>query len=220
MIAPNLISDAIQPLHTDDSGEDALLKMREYNLNQLPVVTGRAYNGIVTLEEIVHSEQLQRPLSEIVKKFRQPQVLTTAHIFEVMKAAVEYNVRIVPVVSEEQMYIGLVTAESCLRSFAVLNSLTEPGGTIELEIEKKDYRVSELARIVEENEAEILCLYSHRNPETHLMEITIKVNTTDISAIVSSFERYNYEVKSVYNEVEYSEDLKDRYDALMRYLNV
>lgn len=220
MIAPNLISDTIQPLHCYDSGEEALLKMREFNLNQLPVVNGRIYVGIVTLEEVVHSKQLQRTLADIVKKFRQPQVHNTAHIFDVMKAAVEYNVRIVPVVNEEQEYMGLVTAESCLRSFAVLNSVTEPGGTIELEIEKKDYRMSDLARIVEENEAEILCLYSHRNPQTHLMEITMKVNTTDVSSIVSSFERYNYEVKSIYNEVEYSEDLKDRYDALMRYLNV
>ena len=41
-----------------------------------------------------------------------------------------------------------------------------------------------------------------------------------MSAIISAFERYEYEVEGVYNDENYNEDVKDNYDALMKYLDV
>ncbi|MFN8287145.1 MAG: CBS domain-containing protein [Chitinophagales bacterium] len=220
MIAPHLISDSIPALHTDDPGEQALIQMHEYNVGQLPVIEGKKYVGIVTMEELISSKHLSHPLKDIVQNFRKPFVRNTAHIFDIMKAAVEFNVRIVPVVDDQQNYLGLVSAESCLRAFAVLNSVNEPGAIIELEIARKDYSLSQLSHIVEDSEAAIICFYSHMNNDSGNVEITIKVNTNEVAGIIASFERYNYEVKSVHNDVEYGEDLKDRYDALMRYLNI
>ncbi len=220
MIAPHLISDTIPALHTDDPGEQALIQMHEYNVAQLPVVEGKKYVGLVTMEELISSKHLSHPLRDIVQNFRKPFVRNTAHIFDIMKAAVEYNVRIVPVLDDQQNYLGLVSAESCLRAFAVLNSVNEPGAIIELEVARKDYSLSQLSGIVEDSEAAIICFYSHVNSESGNVEITIKVNTNEVASIIASFERYNYEVKLVHNDSEYSEDLKDRYDALMRYLNI
>lgn len=220
MIAPHLISDTIPALHTDDPGEQALIQMHEYNVAQLPVVEGKKYVGLVTMEELISSKHLSHPLRDIVQNFRKPFVRNTAHIFDIMKAAVEHNVRIVPVLDEQQNYLGLVSAESCLRAFAVLNSVNEPGAIIELEVARKDYSLSQLSGIVEDSEAAIICFYSHVNNESGNVEITIKVNTNEVASIIASFERYNYEVKLVHNDTEYSEDLKDRYEALMRYLNI
>ncbi|MFN8300484.1 MAG: CBS domain-containing protein [Chitinophagales bacterium] len=220
MIAPHLISDALPILHTDDSGEHALIQMHEFNVNQLPVIENGKYIGLVTMEEVISMKHLSKPLNELVKTFRQPFVLNNAHIFDVMKAALEFNVRLIPVVNEHHQYLGTISAESCLRAFAVLNSVNQSGAIIELEIAQHDYSLAELAGIVEEAHATVLCLYSHINTESGNMEVTLKVNITDITQMVQSFERFNYEVKAVYNDVEYSEDMKDRYDALMRYLNV
>lgn len=220
MIAPNLISASISTLQLTDSGERALLLMHEINLNQLPVLDGGKYAGVVTMDEIINLKKLDRPIGELIVNLRQPKVMSTAHIFEVMKAAVEYNVRVVPVVDEKQNYLGLITAESCLRAFATLNAVSHAGATVELEIAQKDYQLSDIAKIVEENNADILCHYTKSNSETGVVEITLKLDTTEIAPIVSAFERYNYEVKEVYNETEYSEDMKERYDSFMRYLNV
>ena len=51
MIAPNLISDSIKPLHMDDTGEQALIAMQEFNVSQLPVVDGKSYIGLATMED-------------------------------------------------------------------------------------------------------------------------------------------------------------------------
>ena len=220
MIAPKLISDSIPALHLDDRGEHALVAMHEYNVSQLPVVDGASYIGLVTMEDIINMKNLNKPLKSFAQSFRKPFVKDTAHIFDVMKAALEFNVRVVPVINEEHRYLGLISAESCLRAFAVLNSVKDAGGILELETPVKDYQLSEVAKIVEDNEAEILCLYTNINQETQRAEITVKLNTTEVSSIVSAFERYEYEVKAIYNDVAYTENLKERYDSLMRYLNV
>lgn len=220
MIAPNLISDSIPALHLEDRGEHALVAMHEYNVSQLPVVEGVNYIGLVTMEDIINMKNLNKPLKSFAQTFRKPFVKDTAHIFDVMKAALEYNVRIVPVINNEHRYLGLISAESCLRAFALLNSVKDTGGILELEIAVKDYQLSEVARIVEDNEAEVLCFYTNINQETQRIEITLKLNTSEVAAIVAAFERYEYEVKAIYNDTAYTENLKERYDSLMRYLNV
>ena len=126
----------------------------------------------------------------------------------------------VPIIDEDQAYLGLISAESCLRAFATLNSVKEAGGILELAVPVKDYQLSEVARIVEDNDAEILCFYTNINQADQKVEITIKLNTTEVSAIVASFERYEYEVKAIHNDTEYTEDLRERYDSFMRYMNV
>src|SRR5688572_17922922 len=134
MIAPHLISHSIPPLHLDDSGEQALMVMHEYNVSQLPVVDGNSYVGLVIMEDIINMKHLSKAIKNFSQSFRQPFVKDTAHIFEVMKAALEFNVRVVPVIDEEHKYLGLISAESCLRAFAVLNSVKDAGGILELEI--------------------------------------------------------------------------------------
>ncbi|MCX6198724.1 MAG: CBS domain-containing protein [Bacteroidetes bacterium] len=220
MIAPDLISHSIPPLHLDDTGEQVLLAMHEYNVSQLPVVDGNSYIGLVTMEDVINMKHLNQPLKNFTQIFRKPSVKDTAHIFDVMKSALEYNVRVVPVINDDHKYLGMISAESCLRAFAVLNSVKDAGGILELQVAVKDYSLSEVARIVEENEAEILCLYTNINQLEQKAEITIKLNTSEVSGIIAAFERYEYEVISVYNDAEYAEDMKDRYDLLMRYLNV
>jgi len=220
MIAPSLISDTIPPLHLEDSGEHALITMQEFNVSQLPVLELNKYIGLVTLDEIINLKHLSHSLQSFQLPVRKPFVRDTAHIFDVMKAALDFNVRVVPVVDDNFEYLGLVSAESCLRAFAVLNSVKDAGAILELEIEQTDYSLSEVARIVEDNEAKILCFYTNIRQEDGMVEITLKLNTTDITAMVASFERFDYEVKAVHNDAEYTEELKDRYDGLMRYLNV
>ncbi len=220
MIAPNLISDSIPPLHLEDSGEHALITMQEYNVSQLPVLDGNKYVGLVTLDEILHLKHLSHSLKSFQLPVRKPFVYDTAHIFDVMKAALDFNVRVVPVVDEEFKFLGLISAESCLRGFATMNSVKDAGAIIELETEQIDYSLSEIARITEENNASILCFYTNIRHQDGIIEITLKLNTTDVSTIVAAFERFDYEVKAIYNDAEYTEELKDRYDGLMRYLNV
>jgi hypothetical protein len=94
------------------------------------------------------------------------------------------------------------------------------GAILEVEIALSDYSLSEVAQIAEENNATILCLYTNIRQQDAVVELTIKLNTGEVAGLIATFERYEYAVKAVHNDVQYTEEIKDRYDALMRYLNV
>ena len=220
MYAREIVSEGLKPLDLTDSGEHAMVRMHEYNVNQLPVTDGDKYIGLINLDEIVALKHLNDPIKDLQIQLKRPYVHENAHLFEVMKTAVEYNVKVVPVLSPDEKYIGLITAESCMRAFATLQSVMEDGGIITLSIPVKDFQLSEIARIVESNNASILAYFSHIDQATSMVDVTLKLNTHELSAIIAAFERYEYEVDGVYNDEQYNENVKDNYDAFMKYLDV
>ena len=48
----------------------------------------------------------------------------------------------------------------------------------------------------------------------------IKINQQEISTIITALERYGHNIKASFTEDEFEDNLKDRYDQLMNYLNV
>ena len=85
----------------------------------------------------------------------------------------------------------------------------------------KDYSLAHVAQVVESNEAKILFSHLTNIPDTTMVELTIKVNTADITSIIQTFNRYNYNVVGVYNANNDMDELLDeRYDLLMKLLNL
>jgi len=221
MFAKEIISDTLKPLEYSDTGEHAMVLMHDYNVSQLPVIDEGKYVGLISLEEILSLRHLNDPLKKIHTSLTKPYVHESSHLFDVMKAGVEFNVKTIPVLSDEDdSYLGIISAEGCMRAFAKLNSVLDEGSVLELEVPIKDFQLSEIARIAESNSVTILAYYSNIIQENGIVEVTLKLNTNELSALVSAFERYEYVVKGVHHEEEYTEDLKDRYDAFMHFLDV
>ena len=106
-----------------------------------------------------------------------------------------------------------------LHEFAKYSAIEKSGGIIVLEVHVNDYSPSEIAQIVESNDAKILSLYIASLPGSARMEVTLKVNVSDLSSIIQTFNRFEYDVKASYLEVDKQDDLYNaRYDLLMRYL--
>lgn len=111
--------------------------------------------------------------------------------------------------------------EPTIKDMLIKQLELEPSCIIQLEMGAYDYSLSEIARIVEENDAKILGLTVDDSPEDpgRLM-VTLLVNQAESSAIVKSFYRYNYNIVNVMCSPDGDNDLRDRYALLMRYMNV
>lgn len=97
----------------------------------------------------------------------------------------------------------------------------EQASVIQLEMGAYDYSLSQIARIVEENDAKIIGLTVDNIPEAPgRVMVTILVNMADCTAVVKSFYRYNYNVANTFSSPDGDSDLRDRYALLMRYLSV
>ena len=95
-----------------------------------------------------------------------------------------------------------------------------PGGVIVLELNYNDYSLEAIARIIEENNTKILGTFITSHPDSTKMQLTIKVNTVDIRAIVSSLQRHEYSITYFEDSGDFNDDLKDRFDSFMNFLNL
>ena len=85
---------------------------------------------------------------------------------------------------------------------------------------QNDYSLAEIAQIVESNDSKILSSYITSSLDSTLMEVTLKLNTKNLGGVLQTFNRYDYTVSASYSEDRFKEDVKVKYDALMKYLNI
>ncbi len=219
MVAESLISNVIIPLRTSDTGDEALSMMNDFYVHHLPIVNNEQLLGVISENDILNYDA-NEAVGSYSLSLRRPYVNAKDHIYEVMRQLALGELSVIPVVDDENNYLGVVTQEDLLRYFASTFSFAEPGSIIVLEINKRDYSLAEIARIVESENATILSNFITSQPDSLKMEVTIKVNRQNIQSIIATFQRFDYLIKASFNESEYIDSLKERYDSLMSYLNV
>lgn len=193
--------------------------MSVYRVKDLPVVAEDQLAGMVS-EESVSSVDPDTLLSEIELNKVYVFVREEDHVFEVLGRLAQNNMTVVPVVDNEDKFKGLITQEDMIKYYANSYSFKEPGSIIVIETTKKGYSLSEVSRVIELENAHIISSFITSRPDSEESMLTIKVNQQEISHIISALERYDYKIQGSYVEDEYSDDLQDRYNMLMNYLNV
>jgi CBS domain-containing protein len=221
MIARQLIADTIPSLSLTDSANTALELMQEFGLEMLPVEDeNHKYAGLITDEAIMDIEDMDKPLSELPYSLIHPYANENMHIFEVIKITAENNLTLIPVVEKDDKLVGTITLHSLFRYFAQYNSLLDNGAIIVVETNINSYSLSEIARIVESNDIKVLCMYVNTIYDQSKVEITLKLDKYELAALVQTFERFSYIVKATYEEQEYSQDLKEKYDEFMKFMDI
>ncbi|WP_373552554.1 CBS domain-containing protein [Haliscomenobacter sp.] len=219
MIAETLISTAIIPLQTSDTGDVALEMMSEFYVRHLPIVNNRELLGVLSEDDVMNFD-VNEAIGSYSLSLQRPYVHNDDHIYEVMRIVADQDLSIVPVVDAENNYLGVITLEDLLRYFARTVSFADSGSIIVLELSRRDYSMTEIARIVESEGATLLSSFITSYPESERIDVTLKVNLQHIHNILATFERFKYEIKASFNEAEYLDSLKERYQGLMSYLNV
>lgn len=220
MHANDLITSDIPPLRPQDDIGRALDWMEEFKVGHLPVVDGTRLVGYVTDRDLVDRNDPLGTVSSAMDKVEVPFVRGGQHIYEVMALFSERGLTVVPVLDEMGNYLGMINEHAALRELARVTNIQERGSVVVLEMNQSDYSLHEIARIVEGNDARVLSAYSHTLPDSLRIEVTLKINREDVSSILRTFERYDYFVKSTYQGSKLHEDLRDRYDELMRFINL
>ncbi len=220
MRAYELISEAIPPLKTSDSIDRALELMSEYKVSHLPIVNDAQFLGLVSEEELLEAEDAARAVGDIQLTYYRPYVQENDHYFEVIRLVSSLRLSCVPVVDEEKNYKGCILLDALVYEMARLSAVNEPGGVITLSVNSRDYSASEITRIVESNNALVLSLLTRSKPGNGRIEVVLKLNRENLKDIVSSFHRYQYEVIDVFDKSAIEEDLMDRFDSFLKYLDI
>jgi acetoin utilization protein AcuB len=220
MLAVELIAETIPPVHTSDSIQKVVDRMIEFRIRHLPIVNEDQFLGLVAEDDLAVESDSQTPVGALALSLVNPYVLEDQHIYDVIRMFYERQLTVVPVLDVKKNYLGLITINSLTQYFAGLTSVEQPGGIIVLEINNKNNSLAHMAQIVESDNAQILSSYVRTYPDSTRMEVTLKVNKQDISAIVATFLRYEYDIKATFNHTDENDNSRDRYDSLMNYLNL
>jgi len=220
MKAIDLISESIPVVRTSDTGAAALRWMSELHINHLPVVNENQLLGIISEEDILNAHAVDEPIGALQVTFQRPFIHDSEHAFEVLKIATQFRLTIIPVIDQNENYVGAITRENLLNFLATETDIAETGGILVLDLNLNDYSLGDIARVVESAGAKILGAFTKTNADANKIELTLKINQTQLQQVMAALTRYNYIIKESFVEPEYFEDLKQRYDALMNYLNV
>ncbi|HWI89641.1 MAG TPA: CBS domain-containing protein [Flavisolibacter sp.] len=218
MLTRDLISNSIPYLHKDDKVFHALQLMNDYHVAHLPVVEDENYLGIISEEQLLQSDE-ENTIKQLSVTDGTTSVQANDHFLKAIQTAVVNKLSIVPVV-EEKLLVGIVTYNDLLKNASEFMSLNQPGALIVLEMESRSYSFNEINRIVESNDAQITQLNTFTDPETGIMQVTIRINKLEVSDIISTFQRYEYNVKYYFGEELYENELRTNYDNLMNYLKI
>jgi CBS domain-containing protein len=193
--------------------------MDEFKVSHLPVLKNGNFVGLVSETHILDKMNVTENLDVLFQHLPRPFVFSNAHLFEILSKISEFQISVIPILDENEKYLGCTSIFELMTSIANTSSMKEKGGILILEVNELDYSMAQIGQIVESNEAKILSSTILSDASSTKLDITLKINQEDLTRIIRTFERYDYVVKASYQNGSGAEDLQWRYDALMNYLN-
>ena len=220
MLARDFLSSKIFPLKPTDSAQVALEMMNELSVAYLPLVSEGKVLAYLSSADLMDVKPKTKKIKSLVSSVLPPRINENQHLFEIIRvfAAIPYTV--IAVVNNDEEFVGIISAKELIRQMAQFSGFLEPGSILSLNIGIQDYSLSEIARIVEYNNAKILSVHLEAQSTDRRMLVHLKLNTSDLKSLVATFERYNYQVVASYYNEDDNGALKDRYNLLMRYLDI
>jgi len=220
MLAIEMVADVIPPAHTSDTIQKVIDRMVEFRIRHLPIVNEDQFLGVIGENDMVTETDHQTNVGALALSLVNPFVLEYQHAYDVIRIFYEQQLTVVPVLDAMHNYLGLISINDLTGYFASLTAVEQPGGIIVLEINNNSNSLAHMSQIVESDNAQVLSSYVRTYPGSTRMEVTLKINKQDISAIIATFLRYEYDIKATFNYNNDNDNARDRYNLLMNYLNL
>lgn len=198
---------------------DLLLSMEELKINHLPIEHEGLYLGLISEDDLLDVENVEDSLEKHLKVLKPYSISAGDHIYAAIKTIAEGNLTCLPVLDPDKKYIGYLSPQELVFDLGRQVSYNELGSVIVLRVAIRDYFISKISQIVESEDALILGLQLRQESNDYI-RVALKINQQDLSRIVKSFERFEYEVLEVYHQALFDEDATDPFEALVKYLNI
>jgi CBS domain-containing protein len=220
MLTIELINNTIPRLKLQDTVSKALQLITDFRVTHLPVVADDKYLGLISEEDLLDADEEKMPIELMQETFITAAVNDNEHFLNAVNYCNQHDTTVVPVVNEEKELMGVITGGDLLKALGNFAGTNEIGGIIVLEMERSQFAISEISRIVESNDATILHLNTTVHPETGMLTVSLHINKKEIASIVATFERYDYDVIYYFGNENFENEIHTNYRHLMNYLDI
>ena len=190
----------------------------DVSFSHFPVLEDGIYIGSIVAEDL-ETFDTDKKISNYKYTLEPFFVRSNMNWLDVLEVFGKNHTDIVPVLDENNLYLGYYELTDSMRFFNETPFIKESGSIIIVKKALVDYSMSQVSQIVESNNGKLLGLFVS-NSDNDTIEITIKVTLGVMNDIIQTFRRYNYEIISEHNDANYINTLKERSDYLDKYLNI
>ncbi|SFQ48225.1 CBS domain-containing protein [Pseudarcicella hirudinis] len=221
MIAEELLNPMLPVLKPTDTIGQALDWMDEYRVNHLVLTNGLEYRGLISHDVLLDNNE-ELPLLALQPMFEEVFTYPHQHLLEVLPLLQQYELDVIAVLDENNGFIGTILNKDVLNTFAKSLGTSEAGAILEVEVDDRSYSLSEISRLIESNDTKVISSYYSGGSEDNDFRniLTLKLNRKDITRVVATLERFGYDVKSAFAHSPVDSPDKERYDLLMKYLDI
>ncbi|MES2649652.1 MAG: CBS domain-containing protein [Bacteroidota bacterium] len=219
MLNQQIISSQIEPLNYSHTVKDALFQMSDLNYQQLPVVKDGLYEGLLSEDDLMDADGKESLLNFQLDLLPYA-VKGTDHFLTAAKLTSELRLQLIPVITVEKEYLGFISEQDLLKQLSQFNGVQEKGALMVLGMNREDYSTGQLAKLVETNDAVITQLNTVFDEVTGKLIVTLRINKEEISDILSTFQRYDYDVIFHAGQEQYENELRRNYFHLMNFLEM
>jgi CBS domain-containing protein len=223
MTAPldSLVTWTPEPLRPTDTVEAALGRVLEDGSETLPVVSDEGLLlGVVSETLLLEADGPDAPLASVLRG-APVGIAPDAHVFEATKLMVQHDLVALPIIDEGRRYLGVARRRDIFERYAQMLSTQEAGAIVTVEMEPRDFSLAKIVHTIEQNDVRILSIVTETpSTEAGSYVLTLKLNVQDGSRVRHLLEHYGYRVVGSHGESEDEDDLRDRVQAFMRYLDI
>ena len=220
MFIKDFISDTIPVLDSKRSFLFALTLMDELKIASLPVVDEGIYKGLLPEDVIYELDLFDRSILENEHLLKSVSLTQDQTILDAINLFVQGNIDVLPVVDESNNYLGAITKTDALKIISKLIASEEQGSILILRMNYNDLCISEISKIIENEDANIINIFVSPVPSSTEINVYIKVNKIDLTRIERSLQRHSYDVALLSKDEDADESLSLKYDIFMKYLEL
>lgn len=188
-------------------------------MHHLPVIHDGQYEGLISEDDLMDADENEK--IEALRYQLQPfAVMADDHYYTAARLLVERRLSLVPVTSSEKEYLGCIDSEKLLQQTARQLGVLEGGAVVVLQMDPQQYSIGELSKLVETNNAQITQLNTAIDELSGHLAVTIRLNKQEVSDVVATFQRYDYQVVFFSGEEHYENELRRNYNHLMNFLTM
>jgi len=214
----NYINNDFKAIESSENIANVQDFFAEINFSHFPIIDENIYIGCIGADDVDNFDTDKK-----VANYRYALegffARTSMIWIDVMEVFARNQTNIMPVLDEENRYVGYYEINDVINFFTETPFLKELGNIIIIEKPVADYSMAQITQIIESNNGKLLGAFISSSTFDKI-QITVKIGLGTINEILQTFRRYDYEIISNHDEDNYLTNLKERSDYLDKYLNI
>ena len=199
MIVDNYISNHIIPLKLDDNFSLSARLMDEGKLSYFPVLNGNTYCGLISDLDIYELENLGVKIVDRRDLLKDLYIYNSQTLFEATSIILDNSLDILPVVDKNKKYLGVLTVNKLLEAYSTYTAANQQGDVIQIVLNYNDLYISEISRIIENEDARIINLFLVPISESTLFAGAMRYNRLTFRIRFCTLDPRHFCIASVWN---------------------